>query len=1436
MSELVAMTKCTQCAGELVPNRQGGYVCKYCGTVYHGVVEGYNEEIEEIIKLRQMREFIKAEEACELLLKTQPENSEAHWQMLLTRYGVVYVEEEGKYKPTFFSYPGSDHSSILKDEHYLSACKFAVNDSDLGRYKEKGDELDKLLKAFFELMKKEKPYDIFISFKKSERVKVGDRERVVDTNEYKKACEIYDHLKDKYNVFFSPVSIGKDTGIEGEKYEPRILKALNTSMVMILVGFSEDNITAQWVQNEWRRYLYQIDKGAKKANSLIFVYEKNMWLPAALYSRQMPNVDCYNSKYLEQLEKKIQPLVKSSKGLASLIATKKVNTNFEENEEFGYASSPRVTIGGTASKVSVKISPTEERDLDEGENRLTHGKWKLAEVEFNNIIARNDKCDKAWWGLFKTKIKAKTDAEVPTQILKAPQKVFTEIATPLLREKASTELGLKILDIFMQSFDLMPAWNTCATLYNFIVDFLDADRIKKMLQVLGKMCAHYIELGDTKTSEIIYNQATRIFIEEVKEDTLSFISFYATELWQHHHFKLSTKYFELLAGQKRSSDIYLKLLSSRFKATDITTAIAKITVPEEDVDSSKKKISELTEAELLERLVVCDKNEREEAETKGYSVYRVVMPSFKINYVGLQDAVDELEFDDDTNVAFSDAVKNAFILWLANEKEEDIITGFNTLLEIANGNSASIIKVMREAIPGLSLVDAKKIYEIGPLAIMELIKAEGVENILDRFIAQAQKEKAPATKKKTAVDPLKNALTQAIMNNPEKSVTKKYAETYIKDNNLLGIFDSEYGAEDAMEMLNDNFGLEIEYEIVEVKGGEEGVTKKQIMDAIMVNRGITREDAKSQIEGLDIKKNFTNQKEAQDFVNKLHSLSCSANIIETRAPAIKVNPIKSPVYVKLVDMVLFQVRNNPKGVRPIMTILMSAYKHLEENELLRDITFRVAETFTECGKFKEGELWYDELIKMDQTDSDAFWGKVKCQTKCANDFEISQKYGYGKSERKQSKLTQLQAYINAKNSATDKQYQRYRALLDDPFTGNTEVDKKAKANYEKKKAMGEANGGKYITKGLFNMLGDIVATGIVLLIIMVEAKLFTNPEKIFSVMHYGWLSAIIGVVGVVYGILSYIFTNQGRKALKNKNRLVGIRAHNTARAQGVLFGFASAIIIIVGFIGLYASSGHTYEIDEAKDFNLLINVPGAESAHFVITEDIDFEGEEMKAYGKINVFQGFIDGQGHVVKNFNASREIDPSKFSSDNVKDNTYGFVKFLGKKGVLKDITFENATIKLINNTDNYKSFFGGFAGINGGHISNCDLKNSFLLVEEGSGYSASYSDYVTYVGGIAGYYAGHLDSSNKLDIYNELKVGSDDTPVYGYGNIKYCSYDNSTLPAGSFTYAGILIEDGVRYVVNPITNGQEPETEFIGNDSNVSSTTISDVNDVNLFGGEN
>ncbi|MGM9609414.1 MAG: toll/interleukin-1 receptor domain-containing protein, partial [Eubacteriales bacterium] len=279
-------------------------------------MESYSAELTDITNRRQIREFIKAEELCKALLEKQPESSEANWQALLSSLGVVYVKEKetGASKPTFFSYTYDERTSVLENSYYKNAVRFATGD-DRQYYEEKGKELDRLLKEFFELVAKEDSYDIFISFKQSEQVTTADGEvRTVETNDCVKAREIYEHLKDKYRVFFSPESIGKDTGILGEKYEPRILKALQTAQAMILLGSKKEYLESQWVENEWKRYLYFMEKGKKNKASLIYIYNQSFaQLPPALQDMQLPSVDMFKADMFKQIDSKLT-FVKSSKG------------------------------------------------------------------------------------------------------------------------------------------------------------------------------------------------------------------------------------------------------------------------------------------------------------------------------------------------------------------------------------------------------------------------------------------------------------------------------------------------------------------------------------------------------------------------------------------------------------------------------------------------------------------------------------------------------------------------------------------------------------------------------------------------------------------------------------------------------------------------------------------------------------------------------------------------------------------------------------------------------------------------------------------------------------------------------------------------------------------------------------------------------------------
>lgn len=309
---------CSTCCSPLT-EKNGKYICRYCGNTYESNSPALAGEFQEIASRRQLREFIQAEELCKELLKKQPESSEGYWQSLLAELGVVYVQEGETAKPTFFSYSYSEKEKIKDSANYKNCIKFAAPD-EAKEYERKADELDSLLEQFFELVDKESSYDVFISFKSSETVKTADGKTLtVETRDKKKAEEIFNHLRKKgYRVFFSPVSIGKDTGLHGEKYEPRILKALQTSQAMILVGTKSEYLTAQWVENEWRRFLYYMAKGKKKRSALILGYEENMpSLPLALKDTQWPNFDMFKASYLSDVERLVS-FVKRYNGLGTV--------------------------------------------------------------------------------------------------------------------------------------------------------------------------------------------------------------------------------------------------------------------------------------------------------------------------------------------------------------------------------------------------------------------------------------------------------------------------------------------------------------------------------------------------------------------------------------------------------------------------------------------------------------------------------------------------------------------------------------------------------------------------------------------------------------------------------------------------------------------------------------------------------------------------------------------------------------------------------------------------------------------------------------------------------------------------------------------------------------------------------------------------------------
>ena len=249
--------KCKICGGELnVERGQSIIECEYCG-----VRQTLPRFIDENTKLMYDRansylmhnEFDKAENIYNQILFADREDADAYWSLVLCKYGISYVKDPKtqKYVPTCNR---TYYSSIFDDENYKNAIKYAdAEKAEL--FKTDAKTIDDIQRGIVAISRKEKPFDIFISYK--ETGVSGGR-----TKDSIAAQELYERLTNEgYKVFFSRITLEDKIGTE---YEPYIYAALASSKVMITVCSSKENIESVWVKNEWSRFMSFMQKDSTK--------------------------------------------------------------------------------------------------------------------------------------------------------------------------------------------------------------------------------------------------------------------------------------------------------------------------------------------------------------------------------------------------------------------------------------------------------------------------------------------------------------------------------------------------------------------------------------------------------------------------------------------------------------------------------------------------------------------------------------------------------------------------------------------------------------------------------------------------------------------------------------------------------------------------------------------------------------------------------------------------------------------------------------------------------------------------------------------------------------------------------------------------------------------------------------------------------------------
>ena len=296
--------KCKMCGGSIeVKEKVSVAQCPYCKeTQTFPIVD---DEMKKVLfdranDLRLACDFDKAASVYEKLIEEGCDDSEAYWGLLLCKFGIEYVEDDTTHRriPTCHRV---QYDSILSDIDYQNAIKYA-DPYTQSVYEEQAKEIATKQKAILDKVHNEKPYDVFISFKATDRYGLTTKDQRLANGIYQKLTQ------ENLRVFFSDVSLLDHVG---EDYEPFIFAALQSAKVMLVVGTSAENMNAVWVRNEWGRFLKLCKNDPSRCLIACYRDMNASDLPVELLSMEAANMD--NVAFLDPIIAKIKKLTQKGK-------------------------------------------------------------------------------------------------------------------------------------------------------------------------------------------------------------------------------------------------------------------------------------------------------------------------------------------------------------------------------------------------------------------------------------------------------------------------------------------------------------------------------------------------------------------------------------------------------------------------------------------------------------------------------------------------------------------------------------------------------------------------------------------------------------------------------------------------------------------------------------------------------------------------------------------------------------------------------------------------------------------------------------------------------------------------------------------------------------------------------------------------------------------
>ena len=345
--------RCSCCGGEMdIDINKSIGICKYCGNTNliasNFVKKGNLYNLATFY--RQNGDFAKAADVYNDILKEDMEEPQAHWGLVLSKYGIEYIKDPNSMR-MFPTCHQIQEQSVLTDPNYLAAVEYS--DAEGKKVlKDQAEEIQTILDKIMSIVRNEKPYDIFICYKESDAD--GDR-----TKDSVIAQDIYGKLSKKYKVFFARITLESKLGTE---YEPIIYAALNSAKVMLVLGTKKEYFNETWVKNEWSRFL-QMSKSADKIIIPMYKGFSPYELPHELAMFQ--SLDMSKIGYMQDL-------------------IHGVDKFFESEPDH-----------------VIKEAPEIEHILKNADTYIKIEKFKSAESEYQKITEKYPDDYRGWWGLIR---------------------------------------------------------------------------------------------------------------------------------------------------------------------------------------------------------------------------------------------------------------------------------------------------------------------------------------------------------------------------------------------------------------------------------------------------------------------------------------------------------------------------------------------------------------------------------------------------------------------------------------------------------------------------------------------------------------------------------------------------------------------------------------------------------------------------------------------------------------------------------------------------------------------------------------------------------------------------------------------------------------------------------------------------------------------------